>query len=55
MARVTDLQGIKQILLPLEESGNLVKRTQEEVCTCVLACYFDYTYYIYFANLIIIS
>lgn len=54
MARVTDLQGIKQILLPLEESGNLVKRTQEEVCTCDLACYFD-TYYIYFANLIIIS
>ncbi|XP_011099391.1 probable amino-acid acetyltransferase NAGS1, chloroplastic [Sesamum indicum] len=31
MARVTDVQGIKQLLLPLEESGTLIKRTEEEV------------------------
>ncbi|KAK4477441.1 hypothetical protein RD792_016664 [Penstemon davidsonii] len=33
MARFTDLDGIKQLLLPLEESGTLIKRTQEEVHT----------------------
>ncbi|KAI3451913.1 hypothetical protein Pfo_008578 [Paulownia fortunei] len=31
MARVTDLHGIKKLLLPLEESGTLIKRTQEEL------------------------
>ncbi|KAL0343482.1 UNVERIFIED_CONTAM: putative amino-acid acetyltransferase NAGS1, chloroplastic [Sesamum angustifolium] len=31
MARVTDVHGIKQLLLPLEESGTLIKRTEEEV------------------------
>ncbi|KAL2241522.1 UNVERIFIED_CONTAM: putative amino-acid acetyltransferase NAGS2, chloroplastic [Sesamum indicum] len=31
MARVTDVNGIKQLLLPLEESGTLIKRTEEEV------------------------
>ncbi|KAI3462678.1 hypothetical protein Pfo_019341 [Paulownia fortunei] len=31
IARVTDLHGIKQLLLPLEESGTLIKRTQEEL------------------------
>lgn len=31
MAKVTDLYGIKQLLLPLEESGTLIKRTEGEV------------------------
>ncbi|KAH6796809.1 N-acetyl-l-glutamate synthase 2 [Perilla frutescens var. hirtella] len=31
MAKVTDLYGIKQLLLPLEESGTLIKRTEEEL------------------------
>ena len=35
MARVTDLPGIKQIIQPLEESGTLIRRTDEEVCTAV--------------------
>ncbi|XP_057784433.1 probable amino-acid acetyltransferase NAGS1, chloroplastic isoform X3 [Salvia miltiorrhiza] len=30
MAAVKDLHGIKQLLLPLEESGTLIKRTEEE-------------------------
>lgn len=32
-ARVPDFSGIRQILLPLEESGALVRRTDQEVCT----------------------
>ncbi|XP_057784432.1 probable amino-acid acetyltransferase NAGS1, chloroplastic isoform X2 [Salvia miltiorrhiza] len=31
MAAVKDLHGIKQLLLPLEESGTLIKRTEEEL------------------------
>ncbi|KAI8030421.1 hypothetical protein LOK49_LG01G03146 [Camellia lanceoleosa] len=31
MARVTDIPGIKQIIHPLEESGTLVRRTNEEL------------------------
>ncbi|GFP78893.1 probable amino-acid acetyltransferase nags2 chloroplastic [Phtheirospermum japonicum] len=31
MARVTDINGIKQLLLPLEESGTLIKRTEKEL------------------------
>ncbi|XAR51375.1 Amino-acid N-acetyltransferase, partial [Bertholletia excelsa] len=31
MARVTDIPGIKQIVQPLEESGALVRRTDEEL------------------------
>lgn len=31
MARETDLSGIRQIIKPLEESGTLVKRTEQEV------------------------
>ncbi|KAJ9670465.1 hypothetical protein PVL29_026789 [Vitis rotundifolia] len=31
MARVTDLPGIKQIIQPLEESGTLIRRTDEEI------------------------
>ncbi|XP_057975815.1 probable amino-acid acetyltransferase NAGS2, chloroplastic isoform X2 [Malania oleifera] len=31
MARATDLPGIKQIIQPLEESGKLVRRTDEEM------------------------
>jgi len=34
MARVTDLAGIRQIIQPLEESGTLVRRTDEEVGSC---------------------
>ncbi|KAL8476913.1 hypothetical protein ACS0TY_029278 [Phlomoides rotata] len=30
-ARVADLHGIKQLFLPLEESGTLIKRTEEEL------------------------
>ncbi|KAL8546461.1 hypothetical protein ACS0TY_006260 [Phlomoides rotata] len=30
-AKATDLHGIKQLLLPLEESGILIKRTEEEL------------------------
>lgn len=32
MARSTDLPGIKKVIQPLEESGALVRRTNEEVC-----------------------
>lgn len=31
MARVSDLSGIRQIILPLEASGTLVPRSDEEV------------------------
>ncbi|KAL6587728.1 putative amino-acid acetyltransferase nags1, chloroplastic [Orobanche minor] len=31
MARATDINGIKQLLLPLEESGALIKRTEKEL------------------------
>ncbi|PIN20441.1 Acetylglutamate kinase/acetylglutamate synthase [Handroanthus impetiginosus] len=31
LARITDLHGIKQLLIPLEESGTLIRRTQEEL------------------------
>ncbi|XP_057806796.1 probable amino-acid acetyltransferase NAGS1, chloroplastic [Salvia miltiorrhiza] len=31
MAKVTDLHRIKQLLLPLEESGTLIKRTEEQL------------------------
>ncbi|KAK6151142.1 hypothetical protein DH2020_016074 [Rehmannia glutinosa] len=31
MASVTDLRGVKQLLQPLEESGTLIKRTEEEL------------------------
>ncbi|XAR57706.1 Amino-acid N-acetyltransferase [Bertholletia excelsa] len=31
MAKATDISGIKQIIQPLEESGTLVKRTEEEL------------------------
>lgn len=31
MAKVTDLTGIKQLIQPLEESGTLVRRTNEEL------------------------
>ncbi|KAL1538493.1 putative amino-acid acetyltransferase nags1, chloroplastic [Salvia divinorum] len=31
IATVADLHGIKQLLLPLEESGTLIKRTEEEL------------------------
>lgn len=34
MARVADLAGIRQIIQPLEESGTLVRRTDEEVRSC---------------------
>jgi hypothetical protein len=37
MARVPDFSGIRQILLPLEESGALVRRTDQEVCTLALS------------------
>lgn len=37
MAMVQDLSGIRQILLPLEEAGTLVRRTDEEVCTLALS------------------
>lgn len=29
---MTDISGIKQLIQPLEASGVLVKRTDEEVC-----------------------
>ena len=32
MGKVEDLPGIRQIFKPLEDSGTLVKRTDEEVC-----------------------
>ncbi|KAK4367848.1 hypothetical protein RND71_011640 [Anisodus tanguticus] len=31
VARVSDIHGIKQLLQPLEESGTLIRRTEEEV------------------------
>ncbi|KAL3637707.1 putative amino-acid acetyltransferase nags2, chloroplastic [Castilleja foliolosa] len=31
MARVTDINGIKYLLLPLEESGTLIRRTEKEL------------------------
>lgn len=47
MAKVTDLAGIKQIIQPLEESGTLVRRSDEEVCAapfdfCMLCILFFY-------------
>ena len=36
MARVTDLSGIRQLILPLEEAGTLVRRTDQEVFTLAL-------------------
>lgn len=39
MAKVTDIAGIKQIIKPLEESGTLVRRSDEEVCTALLDFY----------------
>ncbi|XVF59253.1 hypothetical protein PTKIN_Ptkin07bG0261000 [Pterospermum kingtungense] len=36
MAKVTDIAGIKQIIQPLEESGTLVRRSDEEVCTALV-------------------
>lgn len=41
MAKVTDFSAIRQIIQPLEESGTLVKRTDEEVCISV---FFGTTY-----------
>lgn len=32
MARETDFAGIRQLLKPLEDSGTLIRRTDEEVC-----------------------
>lgn len=32
MAREPDLAGIRQLLKPLEASGTLIRRTDEEVC-----------------------
>lgn len=40
MAQVTDFSGIKQLIQPLEESGILVKRTDEEVCVTFLDIFF---------------
>lgn len=31
MAKVSDIPEIKQLLQPLEESGTLIRRTEEEV------------------------
>lgn len=31
MARLSDIPGIKQLLQPLEESGTLIRRSEEEV------------------------
>lgn len=33
MAKVGDFSAIRQIIQPLEDSGTLVRRTDEEVCT----------------------
>lgn len=41
MAKVTDLHSIKQLLLPLEESGTLIKRTEEQVYS-LSVCYFGF-------------
>ncbi|KAK8331841.1 hypothetical protein V6Z12_A10G101400 [Gossypium hirsutum] len=35
MAKVTDLAGIKQIIKPLEESGTLVRRTEDELLKAI--------------------
>lgn len=35
MATATDLPGIREIMQPLEESGALVRRTDEEVSECM--------------------
>lgn len=40
MAKVADFSAIRQIIQPLEESDTLVKRTDEEVCTCAPFWYF---------------
>lgn len=37
MAQNEDLSGIKQIIQPLEASGILVKRTDEEVCLTIVS------------------
>lgn len=41
MASVTDLSGIREIIQPLEASGILVRRTDEEVCNFAFSkfCY----------------
>jgi amino-acid N-acetyltransferase len=36
-AKVEDLAGIRQIIKPLEESGALVRRTDEEVCLLAIS------------------
>lgn len=38
MARVSDVPGIKQLLQPLEESGTLIRRTEEEVTPNACHC-----------------
>lgn len=35
IAKATDLPGIKKVIQPLEESGALVRRTDDEVCICL--------------------
>ena len=37
IASVTDLSRIRQLILPLEESGKLIRRTDQEVCTLALS------------------
>lgn len=49
MAQVADLSGIKQLIQPLEASGVLVKRTDDEVSLACLIFFFilntiTYTY-----------
>lgn len=41
MARISDLSGIREIIQPLEASGTLVRRTEEEVCGSALSCYYS--------------
>lgn len=41
MARTTDVFRIKQLVQPLEESGALVRRTEEEVCADDYSLSFD--------------
>lgn len=39
MAREADFAGIRQILQPLEDSGTLIRRTDEDVCYLhILVC-----------------
>lgn len=47
MARVADVPGIKQLIQPLEESGTLIRRTEEEVTLVhfpLLQQLFDHTF-----------